>query len=112
MVEHLSPSQRITEQVIAWDGVTAGFGHRGEFAFKVAGREIGHLHGDSAAHFFFAKELWRILKAAGRIVEHPIFPDRQGPAARRIRDDADVEDVIALMRLNYDAVMARAGQAA
>lgn len=38
----------------------------------------------------------------GRVAEHPVFPGRVGPAARAIRDDADVRDVIALMRLNYD----------
>jgi hypothetical protein len=36
-----------------------------------------------------------VARAAGR-----------GPAARRIEDDADVHDVIALMRLNYDRVRA------
>jgi hypothetical protein len=38
-----------------------------------------------------------------------VFPDKQGPAARRIEDEADVRDVIALMRLNYDRVVARHG---
>ena len=41
-----SASERITEEVTSWPGVTAGPGRRGEFAFKVGGREIGHLHGD------------------------------------------------------------------
>jgi hypothetical protein len=36
-----------------------------------------------------------------------VFPGRVGPAARRIEDDADVRDVIALMRLNYDRLVAR-----
>jgi hypothetical protein len=112
MTSHVSPSQRITEAVTSWEGVTASFGSRGEFAFKLRGREIGHLHGDRAAHFFFAKALWSKLKAAGRIEEHPVFPGREGPAARRIRSQDDTDDVIALMRLNYDAVLARAGQPA
>ena len=33
-------SERITEEVTSWPGVTAGPGRRGEFAFKVGGREI------------------------------------------------------------------------
>jgi hypothetical protein len=33
-----------------------------------------------------------------------VFPGRVGPAARRIETDADVMDVIALMRLNYERV--------
>ena len=95
-------SRQITEEVTSWPGVEAGPGERGEFAFKVGGREIGHLHGDHAAHFFFPKELWAELFDQGRLVHHPVFPDRQGPAARRIESEADVRDVIALMRLNYD----------
>ena len=103
------PSERITAEVTSWPGVTAGPGSRGELAFKVGGREIGHLHGDHAAHFFFPAETWEELSAQGRIVEHPVFPGRHGPAARRIEDDADVADVIALMRINYEDAKARAG---
>jgi hypothetical protein len=40
----------------------------------------------------------------GRIGRHPVFPDAQGPAARRIESEEDVRDVIALLRLNYDRV--------
>lgn len=104
----MTASERITNEVTAWSGVTAGPGRRGEFAFKVSGREIGHLHGDHAAHFFFPLEVWLELSAAGRITEHPVFPGRRGPAARRIRTDEDVRDVIEMMRLNYDRITARA----
>jgi hypothetical protein len=99
-------SRRIIEAVMSWDGVQAGPGRRGELAFKVGSREIGHLHGDHAAHFVFPKELWAELERQGRITFHPVFPKRQGPAARAIEDDGDVADVIALMRLNYERVAA------
>ena len=39
---------------------------------------------------------------------HPVFPDKQGPAARRIEDEDDVRDVIELLRLNYDRAMSGA----
>jgi Family of unknown function (DUF5519) len=107
-----SPSQRITAEVTAWAGVDAGPGRRGELAFRVGRREIGHLHGDRAAHFFFPKDVWAELFAAGRVAYHPVFPAKPGPAARRIEDDADVEDVIALMRLNYDRITAARRDAA
>ncbi len=100
-------SEKITAEVTSWPGVEAGPGRRGEFAFKVGRKEIGHLHGDHAAHFFFSKELWAELAEQGRITEHPVFPGRVGPAARRIEDDDDVRDVIALMRLNYERVSQR-----
>jgi hypothetical protein len=97
-----SPSARITAEVTSWPGVTAGHGRRGEWAFRVGRREIGHLHGDHAAHFGFPNDVFDELFAAGRIVHHPIFPDRRGPGARRIEDEADVEDVIALLREQYE----------
>src|SRR3982750_2438999 len=103
------PSERITEEVTSWPGVTAGPGRRGEYAFTVGRREIGHLHGNHAAHFSFPKSVWAELIAEGRIVPHPVFPDSQGPAARRINGDDDVRGVIALMRLNYDRAGARHG---
>jgi hypothetical protein len=100
---------RITEEVTSWPGVEAGTGRRGEFAFTVGRREIGHLHGDHAAHFSFPKHVWAELIEQGRVVHHPVFPGKEGPAARRIEDDDDVEDVIRMLRLNYDRVVERHG---
>jgi hypothetical protein len=99
--------KRITDEVTGWPGVSAGVGRRGEFSFRVNGREIGHLHGDHAAHFFFPKDLWLELREQGRVLDHPVFPGRQGPAARRIEDEVDAREVIELLRLNYDHVAGR-----
>jgi len=100
-------SETITEEVTSWPGVAAGPGRRGEFAFKVGRHEIGHPHGDRSAHFFCPKDVWAELMDAGRIVPPPVFPDKAGPAARRIAGEDDVRDVIALMRLNYERVAER-----
>jgi hypothetical protein len=109
MSERQRPSEQITEEVTSWPGVEAGPGSRGEFAFTVGRRQIGHLHGDRSAHFSFPKGVWADLMEQGRVVEHPVFPGKVGPAARRIETADDVRDVIALMRLNYDRVVARYG---
>jgi hypothetical protein len=95
-------SEQITERVTSWPGVQAGPGRRGEFAFTVGRREIGHLHGDRSAHFSFPKDVWAELKGQGRIADHPVFPGRPGLGSRAIHDQADIDDVVALMRLNYD----------
>jgi hypothetical protein len=105
----MTASEHITQQVTAWPGVEAAAGSRGEWSFRVGRREIGHLHGDHAAHFGFPKALWQELYDSGRIGYHPVFPGKAGWAARRIEDDEDVEDVIAMLRLNYDRVIARHG---
>ena len=105
----MTASEEITQEVTSWPGVEAGPGRRGEFAFTVGRREIGHLHGDHAAHFGFPKAVWEELYEQGRIGYHPVFPDKKGWAARRIDGEADVQDVIALLRLKYDRVVARYG---
>lgn len=92
--------------VTAWPGVSAGVGSRGEWAFKVGGNEIGHLHGDHAAHFGFPREVGARLREEGRVGPHPVNPHSTKMAARRIEGEDDVRDVIALMRLNYDRVAA------
>jgi hypothetical protein len=109
MTDEQRPSERITAEVTSWPGVVAGPGSRGEFAFKVGGREIGHLHGDRVAHFGFPKDVWRSLFEQQRIDYHPVFPGRPGFGARAIESEDDVEDVIALMRLNYERVVAHHG---
>ena len=40
MTQTQTASQVITEEVTAWPGIEAGFGRRGEFAFKLGRREI------------------------------------------------------------------------
>ena len=105
----MTASQQITTEVTSWEGVEAGPGRRGEFAFKVGRREIGHLHGDRVAHFGFPKEVWAELFEQKRIDYHPVFPGRPGFGARRIESEEDVRDVIALLRLNYDRVVDRHG---
>jgi Family of unknown function (DUF5519) len=107
MSDSPTASERITAEVTSWPGVEAGPGRRGEFAFTVGRREIGHLHGDHAAHFGFPKEVGERLREEGRVGPHPVAPQKVAWAARRIETEDDVRDVIALMRLNYDRAMAR-----
>jgi len=106
MSESDNASTVITKVVTAWPGVSAGWGGRGEWAFTVDGREIGHLHGDHAAHFGFPRDVGAQLRDQGRVGPHPVNPHSTKMAARRIEGPADVEDVIELMRLNYERVIA------
>src|SRR4051794_26046683 len=107
--ETRSPSQQITETVTAWPGVEAGYGRRGEWGFYVAKHEVGHLHGDHGAHFAFGKELGTDLRERGMVVDHPVFPGKNAMAARRVDTQQDVDEVIELMRINYDRIVARYG---
>ncbi len=109
MTKPETASELITREVCKWPGVSTGVGSRGEFAFTVGRRELGHLHGDHVAHFGFPKQIWAGLFAQKRIDYHPVFPGRPGFAARRIDNEADARDVIELLRENYDRVVDRFG---
>jgi hypothetical protein len=106
MTRTQTASERITAEVTSWPGVEAGSGSRGEFGFRVEGHEIGHLHGDHAAHFGFPRGIGAELREQGRVGPHPVNRHSTKMAARRIENETDVEDVIDLMRLNYDRVVA------
>ena len=109
VADERSPSQQIIEIVASWPGVTTASGNLGELSFRVGRRELGHLHGDTAAHFGFPRQVWIKLYKDGRIEPHPVFVDLVGPAARRIQAPSDIQAVIDLFRLNYERLTALAG---
>jgi Family of unknown function (DUF5519) len=81
LTETRRASQKIVEEVTSWPGVEAEAEDRGELAFKLGRRQIGHLHGDHAAHFMFPKQVWLELRNQERISDHPVFPRTVGPPA-------------------------------
>lgn len=97
-------SEQITAEVTTWPGVEAGMGERGEWGFSVAGKQIGHLHGDRVAHFGFPRDVGTALREAGRVTPHPVNRHSPKLAARELHSDEDVHDVIELMRLNYERI--------
>ena len=60
-------------------------------------------------HLGLPKAVWHELHDAGRIDYHPVFPGRPGFGARRLGSAEDVRDAIALLRINYDRVIAEHG---
>jgi hypothetical protein len=106
-MEARTPSEEVAAEVASWSGVEVDRGEIGELGFKVGRREIGHVHGEVAAHFSFPKQVWHELQAAGRVTHHPVFPGKVGPAERRIASAEDVQDVIELFRVNYRRLAAR-----
>jgi hypothetical protein len=107
MTQTRTNSRTIADEVASWPGIEVDTDEPGERAFKLGRREIGHLHGEHVAHFSFPKQTWAELMEQHRIEPHPVFPDKRGPAARRIDTDDDVRDVITLLRLNYDRLAPR-----
>lgn len=100
--------ERIRLAVTAWPGISTGVGDFGETEFLLDGRSIGHVHGGHIADIPFPRPVRDELVAAGRTGPHHVHPD-SGWTTLHIRTDADVDETIALLRLNYDRITARAG---
>ena len=96
-----SPAERIRREVERWPGVTVAPHRFGGIEFRVANREIGHLHGDRLADIPFPRSVRNELVSAGRAQQHHVLPD-SGWVSRSIRQPSDVDAVIGLLRLAYD----------
>ncbi len=96
-----SPAGRIRLAVASWPGVTVEPHRFGGVEFRVARRQIGHLHGSHLADLPFPRRVRDQLIAAGRATAHHVLPDT-GWVSFRIRSEDDVERAIALFRLNYE----------
>lgn len=102
---------RITAEVTAWPGVHATTGERGEWSFRVGDREVGHLHGDRVLHIALGRTLGTQLFDQGRLGPHPVFPQSRAIGARPIDTEADLLDVVEILRLSYDRLVERHGPA-
>lgn len=103
---HTTARDRISREVTGWPGVTTGENDRNGQVFTHGRVELGHLHGNALAHLPFPRRVRDLLIAEGRVTPHPVMPD-SGWSERRMTSDHDVEDVIALFRVNYERVHAR-----
>jgi Family of unknown function (DUF5519) len=91
----------IVAAVTDWPGVTTANGRFGSLVFHRGRRELGHLHGAHLADIPFPKAIRDRLIAEGRVTRHHYLPE-SGWSSRGIATRQDAEDVIELLRLNYD----------
>lgn len=71
----------------------------------VDGRSIGHVHGDHQADIPFPRRIRDQLVKEGRTGPHHIHPDSSW-TTRYMHGDDDADDVVELLRINYDRVTA------
>jgi hypothetical protein len=87
--------------LLSWPGVSAELHRFGGVEYRYGRKEIGHVHGDRLADLPFPRKIHDELIAAGRAEVHHVLPDT-GWVSRWITSTDEVEDVIALFRINYD----------
>ena len=102
---------RINGEVTSWPGVTAEPHRFGGVEFRYGRRELGHLHGDRLADIPFPRRVHDELIAAGRVTEHHVLPG-SGWSSRYIASPEDVDDVVELLRMNYDRAVKKAAERA
>ena len=96
-----SIAERIEREVASWPDVSVEPHRFGGCEFRVGRRELGHLHGNRLADLPFPVRVREQLVREGKAQPHHILPE-SGWVSRRIRSEADVIDVIALFRMNYE----------
>ena len=95
---------RITTEVISWAGV-ASHPHRfGGVEYVIGKREIGHIHGDHLVDIPFPRKVRDEIVATGRAHPHHILPET-GWVSFYLRQEADVEHAITLLRESYEIAM-------
>jgi hypothetical protein len=92
--------ETVRQAVAGWEGVTTHDHRFGGIEFRLGRRELGHLH-RSFADLPFPRRIRDQLVGAGRAKPHHILPD-SGWVTIPMRTAAEVENVIALLRQNYE----------
>ena len=92
---------RISDRVTSWPGVTVQPHRFGGVEYGIGKREIGHIHGDQLVDIPFPKKMRDEIVAEGRAEPHHILPET-GWVSCYLQQEADVENVIALLRQSYE----------
>lgn len=103
--------EAISAEVASWPGVKATAHHMGGTEFRLGKVELGHLHGDRLADLPFPRRIRDELVRSGKASPHHVLPE-SGWVSRWIVGPADIEDVIALFRLNFERYAKRSSQSA
>jgi hypothetical protein len=98
--------EQITESVLNWEGVTAQPHRFGGTEYRLGRRELGHIHGDHMLDIPFPKKIRDQVVDAGRAQPHHILPET-GWVSFYIKEAADVEPAIALLRQSFELAVAQ-----
>jgi hypothetical protein len=101
--------ETISAEIASWPGVKALAHRMGGTEFRLGKVELGHLHGDRLADLPFPRRIRDELVSSGKASPHHVLP-QSGWVSRWIGGPAEIEDVLALFRLNYERYAKRSLQ--
>ena len=99
-------AEKIATAMQVLPGVTSSPHRFGGTEYRLDRREIGHVHGDSLVDIPFTKKIREELVAAGKAERHHILPD-SGWVSVYLREPADVDRAIELLRYSYERARPR-----
>ena len=102
--------ERIQAVVTDWPEVSAHPHRFGGTEFNIGKREIGHMHGNGLVDIPFPSKVRDELVSNGRAQPHHILPDT-GWVSFYLREPADIDRAIELLRMSYDIAMKQKGVA-
>jgi hypothetical protein len=103
-----SPSTALRDALLAWPGITTGPGRFGAVTYYLAGREVGHVHGNSHADLPLPKPLRNELVEGGRAEPHHFLP-QSGWVTVQIYAGGGVAKALDVFKLNYDLIAKKKG---
>ena len=92
--------EKIEEVILDLPGVAAGPHRFGGTVYRLGRREIGHLHGDRLLDVPFPRKVRDELVEAGRAEPHHARP-KSGWVSLFLREEADVESAVELLKMSY-----------
>ena len=97
-------SKQIIDTLLTWQGIETHPHRFGGTEFRIGKREIGHIHGDTLVDIPFPKKIRDEIVAAKEAEPHHILPET-GWVSFYLREEADVERAIALLKRSYEIAL-------
>ena len=97
-------SKQIVDTLLTWQGMETHPHRFGGTEFRIGKREVGHIHGDSLVDIPFPKKIRDESVAAKEAEPHHILPET-GWVSFYLREEADVERAIALLKRSYEIAL-------
>ncbi len=97
-------SKQIIDTLLSWQGIETHPHRFGGTEFRIGKREIGHIHGDSLVDIPFPKKIRDEIVAAKEAELHHFLPET-GWVSFYMREEADVERAIALLKRSYEIAL-------
>ncbi|HEY2646886.1 MAG TPA: luciferase family protein [Candidatus Acidoferrales bacterium] len=91
---------RLEDEIASWQNVSVHVHSRGGKEFKFGKAEIGHVHWNGTVDIPFPRAVRDALVEEGQAEGHRWVPD-SGWTTFRIRNEADNQHALELMRISY-----------